>query len=47
MRLSRPIPSATSFASAPTRSLIIAISLMNEIRVARNAFDAYFTISAV
>ena len=41
------MPSATSFASAPSRPLIQAISLMNEMRVARNALDAYLTISAV
>ena len=41
------MPSATSLASASTRSQIRAISLMNEMRAARNAFDAYFTISAV
>ncbi len=47
MRLSIPMPSATSFASAPTLSLILAISLIKEMRAARNALDAYFTISAV
>ena len=39
MRSSRPIPRATSTTSAPVSSQTLAISLMNEIFVARNAFD--------
>ena len=46
MRWSRPIPSATTSISAPTSSHTFAISLMNEIFVARNAFDASLIISA-
>ena len=41
------MPRATSFTSAPSSSETLAISLMNEIFVARNAFDASFTISAL
>ena len=47
MRWSRPIPRATSRTSAPTCSHTLAISLMNEIFVARKAFEAYLIISAV
>ena len=47
MRWSRPIPRATSRTSAPTCSHTLAISLTNEIFVARNAFEAYLIISAV
>ena len=47
IRRSSPMPSDTSLTSASTRSQIRAISLMNEIRVARNAFEAYLIISAV
>src|SRR6516225_8759230 len=44
MRLSRPMPRATSCTSAPTCSHRSAISLMNVILVARNAFEAYLII---
>ena len=47
MRSSRPIPRATSTTSAPVSSHTFAISLMKEIFVARNAFEASFTISAL
>ena len=47
MRSSRPIPRATSFTSAPSSSDTFAISLMNEILVARNALDASLIISAL
>jgi hypothetical protein len=47
MRGSYPIPVATSLMSAPSASQMLAISLMNEILVARNAFEAYLIISAV
>src|SRR3954451_9533301 len=40
------MPSATSRTSASTASHRLAIALMNEILVARNAFDAYLIISA-
>ena len=46
MRSSRPMPRATSTTSAPVSSHTLAISLMNEIFVARNAFEASLTISA-
>ena len=46
MRSSSPIPPATSVTSAPTSSQTLAISLMNEIFVARNAFEASLIISA-
>ena len=46
IRPSRPMPSATTVTSAPVSSQTFAISLMNEIFVARNAFDAYLIISA-
>ena len=46
MRSSRPIPRATSMTSAPVSSQTFAISLMNEIFVARKALDASLTISA-
>ena len=39
MRSSRPIPCATTATSAPTSSHTFAISLMNEILVARKAFE--------
>ena len=41
------MPMATCFTSAPSRSQMTAISLMNEMRVARNALEAYLIISAV
>ena len=47
MRSSRPMPRATSTTSAPVSSQTLAISLMNEILVARKAFDASLTISAL
>ena len=46
MRLSSPIPFATTCTSAPTRSHRLAISLMKPIFTARNAFEAYLIISA-
>ena len=46
MRSSRPMPCATTETSAPTSSQTFAISLMNEILVARNAFEPYLIISA-
>ena len=47
MRASRPIPAVTSVMSAPTKSLIRAISLAKLILVAKNALEAYLIISAV
>ena len=47
IRLSRPIPYATSSTSAPSSSETLAISLMNEILVARKAFEASLIISAL
>ena len=47
MRSSSPIPRATSTTSAPVSSQTLAISLMKEILVARNALDASLTISAL
>ena len=47
MRSSRPIPRATSFTSAPSSSDTFAISLMNEILVARKALEASLIISAL
>ena len=47
MRLSRPIPRATSWMSAPTFSDRSAISLMKVILVARKALAAYLISSAV
>src|SRR3546814_17345319 len=46
MRLSRPMPRATSCTSAPTFSHRSAISLMKVILVARNALAAYLVSSA-
>ena len=46
IRSSSPIPRATSTTSAPVSSQTFAISLMNEIFVARNALEASLTISA-
>ena len=40
------MPRATSMTSAPVSSQTLAISLMNEIFVARNALEASLTISA-
>src|SRR5664279_4751422 len=47
MRLSSPMPRATSCTSAPTFSAKSAISLMKVILVARNALAAYLINSAV
>ena len=47
IRRSSPMPSETTFTSASTLSQMRAISLMNEIRVARKELDAYLIISAV
>ena len=47
IRWSRPIPRATSVTSAPTSSETLAISLMNEIFVARKALEASLIISAL
>jgi hypothetical protein len=46
IRSSRPMPRATSITSAPVCSQTLAISLMKEIFVARNAFEASLIISA-
>ena len=43
---SSPTPSATFTTSAPVASQTFAISLMNEMRVIRNAFAASLIISA-
>ncbi|OQA22792.1 MAG: hypothetical protein BWY60_00137 [Actinobacteria bacterium ADurb.Bin346] len=43
--LSSPIPYVTSSMFAPTLSQIFAISLINDIFVARKAFEEYFIIS--
>ena len=47
IRRSRPIPRATSSTSAPVSSQTLAISLMKEIFVARNALAASLIISAL
>ncbi len=47
MRLSSPMPRATSCTSAPTFSHRSAISLMKVILVARKALAAYLVNSAV
>ena len=47
MRLSRPMPRATSCTLAPTFSQRSAISLMKVTFIARKAFAAYFVSSAV
>ena len=47
IRSSSPIAWATTDTSAPTSSQTFAISLMNEILVARKAFEAYLIISAL
>ena len=47
IRSSRPMPAATSSTSAPSSSETFAISLMKLIFVARKAFEASFTISAL
>ncbi len=46
MRGSAPTPLRTSSMSAPSFSASTARSFMNEIRVARRAFDAYLVSSA-
>ena len=46
MRRSEPSPRRTSLISAPTASHRFAISLMNEMRIASIAFDAYLVSSA-
>ena len=46
IRSSSPMPRATSSTSAPSSSETFAISLMNEIFVARKAFEASLIISA-
>ena len=46
MRLSSPMPRATTSTSAPSASHSSAISLMNEILVARKPFEAYLISSA-
>ena len=47
MRSSRPTPRATSSTFAPVSSQTFAISLMNEIFVARKALAASLIISAL
>ena len=47
MRLSEHMPSRTRLMLAPYASHRLAISLMKEIFVARNAFAAYFVSYAV
>ena len=47
MRLSAPTACRTRSASAPNRSQTLATSFMNEILVARIAFDASFDSSAL
>ena len=47
MRLSSPMPLATTSTSAPQASQICATSLMKEILVARKPFEAYLMSSAV
>ena len=47
IRLSSPIPSATFEISDPTFSQMLAISLINEIFVARKELAAYLIISAL
>ena len=46
MRVSSPIPRATSTTSAPVSSQTFAISLMNEIFVAKKALEASLIVSA-
>ena len=46
MRASEPMPLRTISTSAPTRSHRLAISFMNEMRVASMALAAYLVISA-
>ncbi len=46
IRRSEPMPRRTWSTSAPSRSHRVAISFMNEIRVASMAFAAYFVSSA-
>ena len=47
MRWSAPIPRRTALTSAPTRSQMLAISLMKEIFVASMQLAAYLVISAL
>ena len=47
IRLSMPIPRATSWTSAPAASQRFATTLINEIFIARNAFEACLMISAL
>jgi hypothetical protein len=47
MRRSSPMARETTLTSAPSTSQRFAISLMKEIFVARNAFEAYLISSAV
>ncbi len=47
MRLSRPMPRATCWTSAPTASQRSAISLMKVIFMARKALAAYLVSSEV
>ena len=47
MRLSCPNPSTTLLILAPVLTQILAISLINEMRVAKKAFEAYLTSSAL
>ena len=46
MRGSYPMPSTTSFTSAPTPSHTAAIAFTNDTLVARNALLAYLIVSA-
>ncbi len=47
MRLSSPMPRATTSTFAPSASQSSATSLMNEILVARKPFEAYLISSAL
>jgi hypothetical protein len=44
MRLSLPMPRRTASTSAPTKSAKLAISFMNEMRVASMALAAYMQV---
>ena len=46
MRESSPMPLMTWVTSPPAASHTLAMALMNEILVARNAFEAYLITSA-